>query len=225
MTNQFKRGDKIRCVDAYGWGGITNGNVYEVVGMSGGLCVHLLKDDDGKSDSKPYAHRFELLKAEPKFKVGDKVRNLKDDWPELTIGKVYTIGRVRDNAKELGPDSGGFSIQLAELMERHPQHHRYETHFELVNCTESGTEQQISTEFEIRWHKTPGKLAQPIGVTDGRVLARRASQQLAEDFITQNAGNYAAGEFSITQVTVLKRIQQVRRVKRVPVTTYKLEDA
>ncbi|KVD50585.1 hypothetical protein [Burkholderia ubonensis] len=156
MTNQFKKGDKIRCINAEGWGGITKGNEYEVVGMSSGVCVHLLKDDDGRRSSKPFASRFEL------------------------------VAELNDNG-EPQPD-----------------------------------DQKISTEFEIRWHVSGSN---PLGLTDGRVLSRRPTQQLAEEFIAQNAGNYAAGEFSITQVTVLKRIQQVRRVKCVPVTTYKLEDA
>ncbi|WP_448168677.1 hypothetical protein [Burkholderia ambifaria] len=224
MNNTFKKGDKIRCVNASGWGGITVGKEYDVVGMtSSGVCVDLLKDDGGKSGNRPYANRFELVKDKPKFKVGDKVRNLADHWPEMTVGAVYTITRVRDNARELGPASSGFSIQLAELMGKHPLHHRGESDFELVKDEPQGVEQNISTEFEIRWHRVGARtVGSPMS---GRVISRRPTQKLAEDFVEMNAGNYADGEFSITQVTVLKRVQQVRRVKRVTKTVHELVDA
>ncbi|AOJ69192.1 MULTISPECIES: hypothetical protein [Burkholderia] len=146
------------------------------------------------------------------FKKGDKVRCLKS-WGEeglhITEGRVYEVTKddkayvyvTRDN----GERDGGYFASSFELAKAEP------------------AEQQISTEFEIRWHRTGATgTARPMS---GRVISRRPTQQLAEDFIRDNAGNYAAGEFSITQVTVLKRIQQVRRVKRVPAMTYKLEDA
>ncbi|WP_321875658.1 hypothetical protein [Burkholderia cenocepacia] len=156
-----------------------------------------------------------------KFKQGDKVRCIDICGAGLLkLGAVYTVAGTGMST------SIGEYVTLAEVSQRPPAEGFFASRFESAPAIATQpVEQNISTEFEIRWHKTPGKLAQPIGVTDGRVLARRASQQLAEDFITQNAGNYAAGEFSITQVTVLKRVKHVRRVKRVPVTSYKLEDA
>ncbi|WP_321868549.1 hypothetical protein [Burkholderia ubonensis] len=155
----FKKGDKVRCINAEGWRGITMGKEYEVVGMSSGVCVHLLKDDDGSTGSKPFAHRFELA---------------------------------------------------GELTETH---------------TPKSPEQEISTEFEIRWHRSKGDKVFAGAPMSGRVISRRPTQQLAEDFIEANAGNYSPGEFSITQVTVLKRVQQVRRVKRVTTTVHELVDA
>ncbi|QYW02314.1 hypothetical protein CPT_Paku_020 [Burkholderia phage Paku] len=151
-----------------------------------------------------------------KFKKGDKVRCINSGTllsvsyeDDLTVGKTYEvidadgfdcIWVLGDKGKKVGPMAERFELAPAEPVD-----------------------QNISTEFEIRWHRT--KETESSVPMSGRVISRRATQQLAEDFITQNAGNYAAGEFSITQVTVLKRVQQVRRVKRVPVTTYKLEDA
>ncbi|MFM2472391.1 hypothetical protein [Burkholderia cenocepacia] len=83
MSKQFKSGDKIRCINACGWGGITKGNIYEVASMEDGPCVRLLKDDGGGTTA-PYAYRFELVAAEPvpvaeepqpsTFKKGDRVK-------------------------------------------------------------------------------------------------------------------------------------------------------
>lgn len=158
FTKQFKQGDKVRCVDAEGWSGLTKGNEYVVVGMSGSACVHLLKDDNGDAYSKPFARRFELVGESP-------------------------------------------------------------------SATPQPTESNIATEFEIRWHSSKGDKVFAGAPMSGRVISCRPTQKLAEDFIEANAGNYSLGEFSITQVTVLKRVQQVRRVKRVTKTVHELVDA
>jgi hypothetical protein len=84
------------------------------------------------------------------------------------------------------------------------------------------TGQEISTEFEIRWH---APRVSPSRLTSGRVLTRRLSQREAEEFITHNGGNYADGEFSVTEVKVFKTIKEVRRVKRVTKTVHELVDA
>jgi len=154
-----------------------------------------------------------------KFKKRDKVRCIDNSGASLlTHGAVYTVTGAGVST------ALGEYVTLAEVSQRPPAEGFFESRFELApaECRQP-VEQNISTEFEIRWHRT--KETESSVPMSGRVISRRATQQLAEDFITQNAGNYAAGEFSITQVTVLKRVQQVRRVKRVPVTTYKLEDA
>ncbi|KVM61710.1 hypothetical protein WJ58_03875 [Burkholderia ubonensis] len=155
------------------------------------------------------------------FKKGDKVRCVKSWGKEglhITEGRVYEVTRddkayvyvTRDN----GERDGGY----------------YAASFELAGeltatLTPKSPEQEISTEFEIRWHRSKGAGVRPCGPMSGRVISRRPTQKLAEEFIENNAGNYADGEFSITQVTVLKRVQQVRRVKRVTKTVHELVDA
>jgi hypothetical protein len=67
---EFKPGDKVRCINAYGCHGITEGKVYEVRKMNGsGVGVELVTDDNGNKNT-PYAHRFELVKeAAREFRI------------------------------------------------------------------------------------------------------------------------------------------------------------
>jgi hypothetical protein len=99
--SKFKKGDKVRCVRASGWHGLTVGKVYEVArdATDNGVCLVL--DDDGKSRT-PVSNRFELVKPTGSYTVHYDGYQVGD--PHLTIndatnwiqdngvgGLVYTI--------------------------------------------------------------------------------------------------------------------------------------
>lgn len=150
--SKFKVGDKVRVIDGNG-ATLHTGSVHTITDTRGmdGVPGYVMINLPGLLAGGWLPSRFELVEEiTPKFKVGDKVRNVSDHWRGvLAGGEVYTVGRVRDNDKELGSGcSNKFSIQLSELMERYPYHHRYESSYELVQEEATNTVYKvISTDY------------------------------------------------------------------------------
>lgn len=96
----FKKGDKVRCIDA-SFRNLTEGDVYEVEvseykGANNDSFIKV-KNDDG-SLKEFWASRFELVEEEKKmFKAGNKVRCIDaGDYKNLTEGATYEITSVDD---------------------------------------------------------------------------------------------------------------------------------
>lgn len=122
--SKFKVGELIRCVDASQASGLTVGKTYQVLGID--------EENDPYVESDcgsfcPYASfRFELAKSEkgpksPQFKVGDKVKCVREYKEWLTPGDTYIAREVYHNGNvgvigDYGI-SGSFSPDYFELAE------------------------------------------------------------------------------------------------------------
>ncbi|PRF49346.1 hypothetical protein C6Q04_07770 [Burkholderia multivorans] len=155
--------------------------------------------------------RFELVR--PRFKTGDVVRCIHagkylsgvDYSDSLTAGKEYKVLSadrdcvwiIDDNGKRVGPYADRFELVL----------------FPQDKALSPCGEETVSVSYEVR--------SQRLGLP----LVIRKSMAEAEQFILLYADvGGAQDEFVITKVETVKRTTQVRRVKRVCKTEYKLED-
>ncbi|KVQ06863.1 hypothetical protein [Burkholderia ubonensis] len=215
MTKQFKVGQKVKVskkVDArYGepfpWldcmdsaigaiGTITGTNTFNA-----GEAYAVDFDGDTSMDAYYLPESLEPIE-EPRFKVGDKVRNVSDTGMKdygLKVGEVYTVAKVRDNFTSFGRICGDrHCIQLAELLDACSTHHRYESQYELV--------EEPATEFRIRKHGTA--LREVRGTPF-------ATQQEAEQAVSR----YTPG--SVYEIVEVKVVRTVKVEQEVRVIDYK----
>jgi hypothetical protein len=126
IMNKFKVGDRVKCVDVVGSYGLTLYNVYTVLDLDDELTII---DDNGELGCY-LKSRFELAESEkeqspPQFKVGDKVKCVREYKEWLTPGGKYIASEVYHNGNvgvigDCGI-SGSFSPSYFELAESEPE--------------------------------------------------------------------------------------------------------
>lgn len=133
MDKKFTVGQKVKCVDA-GDTTLRNGVVYTVERVCADGDV-FLKETKHPATGWFVARRFEPVeRQQPKFKVGDKVRNLHDgseEWGSYRgarRGDVCTVIKIEPSNVWTGEQL----IRLAEYENGSPQHLRRASKYELV---------------------------------------------------------------------------------------------
>ncbi|MDN7595299.1 hypothetical protein QZM01_14695 [Burkholderia multivorans] len=207
---KFNKGDRVRVIRKEQ--GVLSDRAHKFLLSKN---VHVVEEDTGGvrlvGFNFGFNHdRFELVIQQ--FRQFDVVRcidagkrSFGDYSTFLTEGKEYAVLGVSDGCLYITGDHGG---PIAPHADR----------FMLVRPAQDkavapSSDETVSTNYEVR--------SQRLGLP----LTVRKSMAEAEEFIRLYAGIGASpAEFVITKVETVKRTTQVRRVKRVCETVYKLED-
>ncbi|KVF22777.1 hypothetical protein [Burkholderia cepacia] len=201
MSKQFTVGQRVKFNQPYAAIKVGDEGTIDAVGDR---HVHVKMETGRRAGQVAvcYPYRVDAIKPEPKFKVGDKVRNVSDGGMKdygLQVGKVYTVAAVRDNFEAFRSCSGErYSIQLAELLGGCSTHHRHEYQYELV--------EEPASEFRIRKHGTALREVRGIPF---------ASQAEAEQAVSR----YTPG--SVYEIVEVKVVRTVKVEQEVRVIDYK----
>lgn len=109
--HNFKIGDKVRCVSAWGDLALTVGKTYEVKRADSDF-LNVVEDDDGKS-GEYFPHRFELVPEQKQKAPRDYVA----DHARRTLRKA---GLSREEAAALVRNWAHETVQLSQLSRKLP---------------------------------------------------------------------------------------------------------
>lgn len=201
MSKQFTVGQRVKFNQRYA--AIQVGDEGTIV-FTDAKYVHVKMETGIRAGqvSVCYPFRVDAIRPEPKFKVGDKVRNVSDNGMKgygLKVGAQYTVAAVRDNFEAFEAHYGErYSVQLAELLAECALHHRHESQYELVA--------EPTTEFRIRKHGTALREVRGIPF---------ATQKEAEQAVSR----YTPG--SVYEIVEVKVVRTVKVEQEVRVIDYK----
>jgi hypothetical protein len=109
-----------------------------------------------------------------KFKVGDKVRRIKDSWADMKPGDIGTIEKLDYAHLYFKEFDGGHDIDYFELVETNNMNKKFKNKFavtgskhllkafaeelEEIGYTRSDRSHGMSTYLEVNWHKSGGEM-------------------------------------------------------------------